>query len=219
MYPASIQQLTDSLATLAPPAYQEGYDNAGLIVGHPATEITGVLVSLDCTEAVVEEAIRRGCNVVVAHHPIVFKGLKKFNGKNYVERTVIAAIRANVAIYAIHTNLDHVAHGVNAMIAQRLGLTNVRVLAPKRQLLMKLTYFVPGEDSQKVLDALFAAGAGQVGKYSECSFQSIGEGTFKPGAGTNPYLGEAGTLERVAEQRVEVLFPAHLEATIMRTLR
>lgn len=219
MQPPSIQQLVDFLVTLAPPTYQEGYDNAGLIVGHPGTEITGVLLALDCTETVVEEAIRRGCNVVVAHHPIVFKGLKQFNGKNYVERTVMAAIRANVAIYAIHTNLDHVSHGVNAMIAERLGLTDVRVLAPKRQLLMKLTYFVPGKDSQKVLDALFAAGAGQVGKYSECSFQSAGEGTFKPGLSTNPYLGEAGTLERVAEQRVEVLFPAHLESHIMRALR
>ena len=219
MYPTSIQQLTDFLATLAPPAYQEGYDNAGLIVGHPATEITGALLSLDCTEEVVEEAVRRGCNVVVAHHPIVFKGLKRLNGKNYVERTVIAAIRANVALYAIHTNLDHVAHGVNAMIAERLGLANVRVLAPKRQLLMKLTFFVPIADTQVVLDAVFAAGAGQVGNYSECSFQSVGEGTFKPGNGTNPHLGQAGTLERVAEQRVEVLFPAHLEANIMRALR
>lgn len=219
MNSTSIQQLTDFLAMLAPPAYQEGYDNAGLIVGHAATAVTGVLLSLDCTEEVVEEAVRRGCNVVVAHHPIVFKGLKRLNGKNYVERTIITAIRSDVAIYAIHTNLDHVAHGVNAMIAERLGLTNVRVLVPKRQLLMKLTYFVPEQESQRVLDALFAAGAGKVGQYSECSFQSVGEGTFKPGTGTNPHLGQAGTLERVAERRVEVLFPAHLEANIMRALR
>jgi dinuclear metal center YbgI/SA1388 family protein len=215
----SIQELTDFLAYLAPPAYQEGYDNSGLLVGDPATEVTGVLLALDCTEKVVAEAVRRGCNVVVAHHPIVFRGLKKLNGKNYVERTVINAIRANVALYAIHTNLDHVAHGVNAMIAERLGLSNVRVLAPKRQLLMKLTYFVPPPNSQAVLQALFAAGAGQVGNYSACSFQSAGEGTFKPGVGTNPYLGEPGQLERVAEQRVEVLFPAHLEGGIMRALR
>ncbi len=215
----SIQELTDFLASLAPPAYQEDYDNTGLIVGNPTTEVTGVLLALDCTEKVVEEAVLRGCNVVVAHHPIVFRGLKKLNGKNYVERTVIDAIRANVALYAIHTNLDHVSHGVNAMIAERLGLSKVRVLAPKRQLLMKLTYFVPTLDSQTVLDALFAAGAGQVGNYSECSFQSAGEGTYKPGAGTNPYLGEADALERVAEQRVEVLFPAYLEARIMRALR
>ncbi|MPR32347.1 Nif3-like dinuclear metal center hexameric protein [Salmonirosea aquatica] len=215
----SIQQLVDFLSTLAPQAYQEGYDNAGLIVGYPATEITGVLLALDCTENVVAEAVRRGCNVVVAHHPIVFRGLKKLNGKNYVERTVMEAIRANVALYAIHTNLDHVAHGVNAMIAERLGLGRVRVLAPKRQLLMKLTYFVPSAEAQPVLDALFAAGAGQIGKYSECSFQSTGEGTFKPGDGTNPYLGESGKLERVAEQRVEVLFPAFLETKIMRALR
>jgi len=215
----TIQELTDYLSTLAPTAYQEGYDNAGLLVGDPATEISGVLLTLDCTENVVAEAVRRGCNVVVAHHPIVFRGLKKLNGKNYVERTVIQAIRSNVAIYAIHTNLDHVAHGVNAMIAERLGLTQVRVLAPKRQLLMKLTFFVPPDEAQAVLDALYAAGAGQVGKYSECSFQSAGEGTFRPGDGTNPYLGDIGKLERVNEQRVEVLFPAYQETKIMRALK
>ena len=219
MRTTSIQELTDFLASIAPPAYQEGYDNAGLIVGNPTTEITGVLLALDCTEKVVEEAVRRGCNVVVAHHPIVFRGLKKLNGKDYVERTVIDAIRANVALYAIHTNLDHVAHGVNAMIAERLGLSGVRVLVPKRHLLMKLTFFVPSHKAELVLDALFAAGAGQVGNYSECSFQSAGEGTFRPGTGSNPYLGEVGKLERVAEQRVEILFPAHLEARIMRALR
>ncbi len=134
---SSIQQLIQHLEELAPPSYQESYDNSGLIVGDPATEITGVLLSLDCTEAVVEEAIQKGCNVVVAHHPIVFKGLKRLNGKNYVERTVIKAIQHGVAIYAIHTNLDHVLTGVNAMISQRLGLQNVRILAPKKELLMK----------------------------------------------------------------------------------
>jgi dinuclear metal center YbgI/SA1388 family protein len=219
MSTTTIQELTDFMASLAPPAYQEDYDNAGLIVGNPATTITGVLLALDCTENVVAEAVRRGCNVVVAHHPIVFRGLKKLNGKNYVERTVIDAIRADVALYAIHTNLDHVAHGVNAMIASRLGLSKVRVLAPKRQLLMKLTFFVPDQQSQTVLDALFATGAGHVGNYSECSFQLAGEGTFKPGIDTNPYLGEVGKLERVAEKRVEVLFPAHLETRIMQVLR
>lgn len=216
---ATIQQLADFLATLAPLDYQESYDNAGLIVGDPGTEITGVLLALDCTEAVVAEAVARRCNLIVAHHPIVFKGLKRLTGRNYVERTIIGAIRANVGIYAIHTNLDHVSEGVNAMIARRLGLNNVRVLAPKRQLLMKLTFFVPKESAQPVLDALFRAGAGQVGNYSECSFQTGGEGTFRAGAGADPFLGEIGRLERAQEQRVEVLFPAHLESTVLDALR
>ncbi|MBC6993632.1 Nif3-like dinuclear metal center hexameric protein [Neolewinella lacunae] len=130
----TIKEITDYLESIAPTHLQEGYDNAGLIVGYPATEVTGVLTSLDCTEEIILEAKARGCNLVVAHHPIVFRGLKRFNGSNYVERTVIRAIREGVAIYAIHTNLDNVRHrGVNERIAQRLGLQNLRVLAPKSE--------------------------------------------------------------------------------------
>jgi dinuclear metal center YbgI/SA1388 family protein len=130
----TIKDITDYLESIAPAHLQESYDNAGLIVGHPSTEVTGVLTSLDCTETIIEEALARGCNLVVAHHPIVFRGLKRLNGKNYVERTVIRAIREGVAIYAIHTNLDNVRHrGVNERIAQRLGLENLRLLAPKNE--------------------------------------------------------------------------------------
>jgi len=214
-----IKALIDSLEALAPPAYQEGYDNAGLLVGDPATDLTGVILALDCTEAVIEEAIRKGCNLVVAHHPIVFKGLKKLNGKSYVERTIVKAIQNEVAIYAIHTNLDHVPNGVNSMIAARLGLLNVKILAPKRQTLLKLTFFVPAAEVANVLDALHAAGAGKIGHYDECSFQTSGEGTFRPLEGARPYAGKVGEPERAAEQRVELMFPAHLEKNIMQALR
>ena len=211
--------LISTLEALAPPAYQESYDNAGLIVGDPNAKLTGALLSLDCTEAVVEEAVRKNCNLIVAHHPIVFKGLKKLNGKNYVERTVIKAIQNNVAIYAIHTNLDHVPKGVNGMIAARLGLENVKILAPKRQVLMKLTFFVPAKNASQVLDALYGAAAGRIGKYAECSFQTSGEGTFRPLDGADPYSGKVGELERAAEQRVELMFPAHLEGKVLQALR
>ncbi|HEV7379175.1 MAG TPA: Nif3-like dinuclear metal center hexameric protein, partial [Dyadobacter sp.] len=164
-----IKDIIAELEKWAPGAYQEDYDNAGLIVGDPAEEATGALLTLDVTEQVVDEAVSRGCNLIIAHHPIVFKGLKRFNGSNYVERTVIKAIRANVAIYAIHTNLDHVSTGVNAMIAQKLGLQNLKILAPKKNILKKLTFFCPVENSQTVLDALFAAGAGRIGNYVNCS--------------------------------------------------
>ena len=128
----TIKDITLYLESIAPAHLQESYDNAGLIVGHPDTEVTGVLTSLDCTEEIIEEAKARGCNLVVAHHPIVFRGLKRFNGANYVERTVIKAIKEDVAIYAIHTNLDNVRHrGVNERIAQRLGLKDLRLLSPK----------------------------------------------------------------------------------------
>lgn len=215
----SIQEVLHYLEALAPPAYQESYDNSGLIVGDASLSLTGILISLDCTEAVVEEAIQKGCNLVVSHHPIVFKGLKKLNGKNYVERTVIKAIQNNVALYAIHTNLDHVPNGVNWMIAQRLGLGNVRVLAPKQELLMKLAFFVPADAAERVLKQLYSEGAGQIGNYSQCSFRVDGTGTFMPNEGADPYLGKVGTLETTAEQRIEVMFPAYLEKRILRELK
>ncbi|MDZ7879835.1 MAG: Nif3-like dinuclear metal center hexameric protein [Saprospiraceae bacterium] len=215
-----IKELTRILEKVAPPQYQEGYDNAGLIVGSPMTDITGVLVCLDATEAVILEAIERGCNIVVAHHPIVFKSLKKLNGKNYVERTVILAIKNDVAIYAIHTNLDNMLHnGVNTKIAEKLGLTNLKILAPKRQILMKLTNFVPIADTQKVLDALYKAGAGEIGNYRNCSFRTEGIGTFKPTGAANPYIGTLEKDEEVVENRIEVIFPSHLERSILTALR
>lgn len=214
-----IKDIIAELEKWAPGAYQEDYDNAGLIVGEPNGEATGALLTLDVTEDVVEEAVRRGCNLIIAHHPIVFTGLKRFNGNNYVERTVIKAIRAQVAIYAIHTNLDHVASGVNAMIAEKLGLQNLRILAPKRNILKKLTFFCPVENSHTVLDALFAAGAGRIGNYVDCSFKTEGTGSFKPADGANPVIGTVGEQEQVTEHRSEVMFPAFLEANILRALR
>lgn len=204
---------------LAPLAYQEAYDNAGLVVGDPNTEVTGVLVTLDATEAVIHEAIAKGCNVVVAHHPIVFKGLKKINGRSYVERAVINAIKNDVAIYAAHTNLDNVVGGVNFKIAEKLGLQNVQILAPKNGLLTKLVTFVPVADTQRVLDALHAAGAGQIGNYTNCSFRVAGTGTYQAGPDANPVLGEVGAYHREAEERIEVIIPAHQQAQLLAALR
>jgi len=214
-----IKQITQQLEKLAPSSYQESYDNAGLIVGNTDTEVTGVLFTLDVTEAVVEEAKHKNCNLIVAHHPIVFKGLKKLNGSNYVERTVIKAIKEDIAIYATHTNLDHVTQGVNWKIAERLGLHNVKILAPKKQLLLKLTVFVPFENSQTLLKALFDAGAGTIGQYKNCSFRTEGIGTFQPGELANPVIGTIGNNEEVMEHRIEVMFPAHLENSILKTMK
>ncbi|MDO8366029.1 MAG: Nif3-like dinuclear metal center hexameric protein [Saprospiraceae bacterium] len=127
-----ISDILSVLESVAPPHLQESYDNSGLIVGDPNAEVNGVLFCLDSTEIIVEEAIARGCNLIVAHHPIVFRGLKRFNGASYVERTVIQAIRHNVGIYAVHTNLDNVyRQGVNAKIAEKIGLLETRILAPR----------------------------------------------------------------------------------------
>ncbi|GAB3971433.1 Nif3-like dinuclear metal center hexameric protein [Spirosoma terrae] len=214
-----IRHLTAYLESLAPLAYQESYDNSGLIVGDPTTELQGVLVTLDATEAVIDEAIAKGCNLVVAHHPIVFKGLKKLNGKTYVERTVIKAIKHDVAIYAIHTNLDNVVGGVNFKIAEKLALQNVRILAPKTQVLSKLVTFVPVADTQRVLDALYSAGAGQIGKYKNCSFRVNGTGTYQPGEGAQPVIGEVGDYHEESENRLEVIFPSHQQGQMLAALR
>ena len=214
-----IQDVTRYLETIAPPAYQESYDNSGLIVGNPQVEVSGILISLDATEAVVDEAIAKGCNLIVSHHPIVFRGLKSLTGKNYVERTVIKAIKHDVALYAIHTNLDNVQHGVNRRISDRLGLQDVRILAPKTDTLHKLVTFVPLADADQVLRALGEAGAGQIGNYKNCSFQTTGTGAFEPNEQAQPHLGQAGKLEQVSEQRIEVIYPAHLANRILAALR
>src|SRR5690606_18411961 len=154
----------------APLAYQESYDNSGLLVGNPEDNIQKALIALDCTEEIVDEAIAKGCDIIIAHHPIVFKGLKKLNGKNYVERVVIKAIRHRIALYAIHTNLDNVLGGVSSKIAEKLDLVSHAVLRPKRNLLKKLAVFVPRTHVEAVRDALFNAGAGAIGDYDQCSY-------------------------------------------------
>lgn len=213
-----LNELTTYLESIAPLAYQEDYDNSGLIVGNGNQEITQGLISLDCTEAVVDEAIRTGCQIIISHHPIVFKGLKKFNGKTYVERVVEKAIRHNIALYAIHTNLDSVMDGVNARICQVLGLKNPRIISAKNGILKKLVTYVPLSHAETVRNALFKAGAGKVGDYSECSFNAEGSGTFKAGQDTNPYVGQPGEQHHEAEIRIETIYPAHLESKILMAL-
>jgi dinuclear metal center YbgI/SA1388 family protein len=210
--------LTAYLESLAPLAYQEDYDNSGLIVGQPEMEINQALISLDCTEAVVDEAIAHNCQLIISHHPIVFRGLKKFNGKTYVERVVEKAIRNHIAIYAIHTNLDNVMNGVNERICETLGLTNCRILAPKNGLLKKLVTYVPADKAEQVRNALFHAGAGNIGNYSECSFNADGTGTFKGNEDSTPYVGEPGTRHYENEVRMETIYPVNLESKLLMAL-
>lgn len=214
-----ISEIIHVLEAAADPSLQESYDNAGLITGEPEQVCTGVLCCLDATEEVVAEAVRKGCNLVVAHHPIIFKGLKKINGKNYVERCIIAAIRKGVAIYAIHTNLDNVIGGVNGRIADQLGLQNRSVLLPGAGLLRKLYTFVPLAQAGQVRDALFSAGAGHIGGYSECSFNVEGLGTFKGGSETRPFAGTPGFRHEEKEIRMEMIFPAWLERQVLAALK
>ncbi len=213
-----IQDITTFLEKLAPPILQEAYDNAGLLTGNGSWECTGVITTLDATEEIVLEAIKKNCNLIVAHHPIVFGGLKKLTGKNYVEKTVITAIKYDIAIYAIHTNLDNVKNGVSGKMADKIGLINREILQPKKNFLKKLVTFVPNSDAEKVKDAILNAGAGQIGDYSECSFSSQGEGTFKAGENTNPYVGDIGVRHKESEIKVETVFPAWLQHDICKAL-
>ena len=217
-YAMNLGEITNCLERLAPLNYQEEYDNSGLIVGNASDRVTSILIALDCTEQIVDEAIAKGCDLIITHHPIVFKGLKKFNGKTYVERVVLKAIKNNIALYAIHTNLDHVMDGVSGEIARRLGLINSKILAPKSGLLKKLVTFCPILSAGAVKNALFNAGAGHIGNYSDCSFASEGVGTFKANGNANPFVGEKGVQHQEAEQRIEVIFKAQDERKIVVSL-
>lgn len=213
-----IKDITHYLETIAPLPYQEGYDNSGLIVGDKDATVKKALITLDATEDVIDEAITKKCQLIIAHHPIVFSGLKKFTGKNYVERVVIKAIKNNIAIYAIHTNLDNVLSGVNAEICRRLGLVNTRILSPKTGLLKKLYTFIPVQHHERVTKAVFEAGAGYIGNYSETGFNVKGIGTFLGNNNSNPALGKKGVLQKVDEMKFETIFPAHLESKVIAAL-
>lgn len=210
-----IKDIIAYLEGLAPLAYQESYDNSGLITGNADSPVSGVLITLDSTEEIIDEAIAKKCNLVIAHHPIVFKGLKKITGTNYVERTIIKAIKNDIAIYAIHTNLDNITQGVNKKIAEKLALNNLNILAPKKGNLSKLTVFIPKDNTQQVLTAIHNAGAGNIGNYQNCSFTVNGTGTFMPNDEANPYIGSANSLEKVNEDRIEVIFSSHTEHNII----
>lgn len=216
-----IRDIIKELEKLAPPPYQESYDNSGLLTGDASATCTGVLCTLDCIETVVDEAIERECNLIVAHHPILFGAIKKITPRSYVERTIIKAIKNDIAIYAIHTNLDNMRAGVNAMMAKKLAVreNSISILAPKTGLIGKLYTYVPVNEAEKVRDALFESGAGSIGKYEECSFSSAGMGSFKPLEGSNPAIGEAGGgRELVPEQKVEVVFPYHILGQVVKAL-
>ena len=213
-----IKDVISEIEKFAPTAYQESYDNSGLLVGDKNAEVKGVLLSLDCIESVIEEAIKLKCNLIIAHHPIIFVGLKRLTGNNYVERVVIKAIQNNIAIYACHTNLDNVKNGVNAKIAEKLGLTNLKILSPKKQLLKKLVTYVPVAQHEKVRAALFEAGAGNIGNYDNCSFNISGTGTFKGNENSDPFVGEKGKLHAENEIRIEVIFEAVNESAILKNL-
>ncbi len=214
----TINTITQILEDFAPLGYAEDFDNVGLLVGDSSTKLTGVLVTLDTLENVVDEAIAKKCNLIVSFHPIIFGGLKKITGKNYVERVVIKAIQNNIAIYSMHTALDNVGHGVNGKICEVLGVTNTKILIPQKGTIKKLTTYIPISNVEEVKEALFNAGAGEIGNYSNCSFSTEGKGTFKANNKANPVKGEIGETHTEHEVMLTCVFGKNDEHSIIKNL-
>ena len=213
-----IKAILDILEEMAPLAYAEDFDNVGLLTGNPDDEATGLLICHDALEHVIDEAITKNCNMVVCFHPILFSGLKKITGKNYVERAVLKAIKNDIAIYAVHTALDNHKQGVNKIFCNALGLTNTRTLVPKEGFIRKLVTFTTPENAMKLRNALFDAGAGNIGNYENCSFSSQGLGTYQGTDDSNPTIGMAGDFMEESEIKLEVTFEKHLESKILKAL-
>ncbi len=213
-----IKEMIRPLEEMAPISLQESYDNSGLLIGSPEDEIHGVLISLDLTDMVIEEAIMKKCNLIISHHPLIFSGLKRINGKNATERIVKKAIKNDIEIYAIHTNLDNVDSGINKILCDKLGLINCQLLSPKKDLLGKLVTFCPVDQADNVRQALFEAGAGTIGNYDSCSFNIAGTGSFKGSPDTNPFVGEKGQLHYQNEIRIETIYPVYMEEKVIQAL-
>jgi dinuclear metal center YbgI/SA1388 family protein len=214
-----ISEIINFLETIAPPALQESYDNCGLLTGSGSWDCTGIVVTLDTTEQVMMEAAAKGCNLIVAHHPIIFSGLKKIDPSHYVGRAVIFSVKHDIAIYAIHTNLDNVIHGVNGKMAELLGLNKCSVLSPVKGQLGKLVTFVPHAHLEVVRNAVFLAGAGHIGNYDETGFYTQGIGSFRAGPGADPFVGDQGQRHYEPETRMEMIYPLHCQSQIVEALK
>jgi dinuclear metal center YbgI/SA1388 family protein len=214
-----IREVASFLEELAPRSSQENYDNSGLLIGDPQVLVSGVLICLDCTETVVSEAVKLGCNLIIAHHPLIFGGLKSLTGANYCERTVLSCIKNDIALYAIHTNLDNYWKGVNYEIGTRLGLKNLRILEPKTNVLCSVIVYVPKDALEQVNNAVFEAGGGKIANYESCHFHSNGTGTFKPVDDANPTIGQVNKLSVVEEVRAEYLVSKHKIAAVLSAMK
>lgn len=214
----TVQDVMHHLQDWAPLAYAEDFDNVGLLVGSKTAQVSGILVTLDTLESVVEEAIEKKCNLIVSFHPIIFSGLKTLTGKTYVERTVMKAIKHDISIFAIHTALDNAQYGVNDAICKQIGLVNKKILIPQSETLKKLTTYVPIEETETLRNALFDSGAGSIGNYEKCSFNIEGVGTYKGNENSNPIIGEKGKIQHENETQISIIFPKHIENEVLETL-
>jgi len=213
-----IKEIVSALERFAPLPLQDGFDNAGLQIGLTDAETTGALLCLDVTEAVIDEAIMLGCNLVISHHPLIFKGYKSITGRDYVEKCIMKAIKNDIVVYSAHTNLDNAQGGVNYKIAEKIGLKNLIFLSEKEDALLKLVTFVPLSHSEDVRKALFNAGCGNIGNYDSCSYAIKGEGTFRAGKDANPFCGNIGELHKEEELRIETILPVFKKSAVLKAL-
>ncbi len=214
-----IDSIISYLEELAPLCFQEEYDNSGLIIGDKSSDFKSALIALDCTEEVLNEAIEMNCNLLITHHPLIFKPIKKLTGSNPIERIIIKAIKHNLCIYSMHTNLDNVKYGVNKKIADIIGVENVKILSPKKNLLRQLVVYCPKKDCESLRLALFQAGAGSIGDYDYCSFNLQGKGTFRPLQNANPHVGDIGKIHTEDEERIEVVYSLNKEKEILSAMQ
>lgn len=216
-----INDILQVLEQWAPKTYQESYDNSGLIIGDANWTFKGSIICLDSTEEVIQEAIDRGANLVIAHHPILFRGLKRLTGTHYTERAVIKALKHDIAIYAIHTNLDNVRQGVNEEIADRIGMTATgrSILIPKANVLFKLEVMCPEHAVETVQEAVWASGAGKIGEYDRCSFDTEGQGKFRPTGTAKPAIGKVGKDEKVEEVKLDLIVPEHSLSSALKAMQ
>ena len=214
-----IKELVQVIEEIAPLSLQESYDNSGLLVGSEDEDVKSALITLDVTEEVLDEAIKDGYGIIISHHPVIFSGIKKLNGKNYVENIVIKAIKNNIALYAVHTNIDNAGNGLNAILGKKLGLNNLKVLKPGASSLKKLVVFCPVGHAENVRKAMFDAGAGHIiGKYDGCSYNTEGFGTFRALEGADPYVGELGKLHYEKEIKIETIVPDTRLGAVINTM-
>lgn len=213
-----IREILSALERFAPLPLQDGFDNAGLQIGLTDVEATGALLCLDVTEQIIDEAILLNCNLIISHHPLIFKGYKSITGKNFVERCIMKAIKNDIVIYSAHTNLDNAQGGVNYKMAEKIGLKDLCFLEEKQDCILKLVTFVPYAQAENVRNALFEAGCGCIGNYESCSYNLDGKGTFRAGIGTNPFCGKIGELHTEPEIRIETVLPAHKKQIVLNSL-
>ena len=201
-----LTKIIDSLEKWAPPIYQESYDNSGLLIGNKKNEIKGCLISLDCTEEVIDEALKKGCNLIISHHPLIFKPIKSIISDSWISKTIEKAIKNNMNIYAFHTNLDNVITGVNKKISNLIGLKNISILSKKRGYTNKLEVYIPQISKNTLMDKLYEINSGTIGNYKECSFSILGKGSFIPTSKSNPTIGKKNLKQVIEEEKIEILF-------------